>query len=49
MSQLDLIDGDVINKDPGRSSPTMESKNIITSTNNIERIEFVVRESGLYG
>ena len=26
----------------------MESKNIITSTDNIERIVFVIRESGIY-
>ena len=48
--QLDHKDSDVINKGPGRSIPTMESKNIITTTDNFEKIVFiVVRVSRFYG
>jgi len=49
INQLHLINSDVIYEGPGRSSPTMESKNIITGTNNIERKVFVIRVSGTYG
>ena len=44
-----MEDSDVIHEGPGRSFPTTECKNIITSTDNIERIVLVVRESGIYG
>ena len=49
MSPLNLKDSDVINEGPGWSSSAMESKNIITSPNNIEGKVFIVRESRIYG
>lgn len=49
MSPLNLKDSDVINEGPGWSSSAMESKNIITSPNNIEGKVFIVRVSRIYG
>ena len=47
--QLDHKDSDVINENPGRSIPAMKSKNIVTSTDNFEKIVFVeIRVSRLY-